>query len=137
MKYIPITLMLSFVIWLIYMADMDHSHAILTAGRSVVYGDKIAHFFLFGSLSLCLNIALDLRKISFVRKEFYLSTAMVFFTCVSEEISQLAFESRTFDLLDILSDVLGIWLFSSRRIVVWSVGILNRIQKIVLQMHLW
>lgn len=120
-KYLPSLLFFSFIIWMISQADLDQSNVIMDMGHAVPWGDKIGHFSLFGIMALLLNVALHFRRINIKKRLFHLGSVIVFAFAVVEEFTQLAFSTRTFDLLDMLFDLLGIGILSSvafRRFVV-------------------
>ena len=120
-KYLPTSVFFSFILWMITQADLDRSNIIMDVGHAIPWGDKIGHFILFGVLALLLNIALRFRQIRIQIREFHLGSVIVFAFAVAEEFSQLAFSSRTFDVIDMLFDLFGIGLMSSvsfRRFIV-------------------
>jgi uncharacterized membrane protein YhaH (DUF805 family) len=112
-KFIPFTLFFLFICWLIVLADLDKENPILYIGHKVPFGDKIGHFMLYGLLALLINIALKFKKIHYKNVSWLLGSSMVLIFAISEEFSQLAFESRTFDFVDMLFNVLGVLFLSS------------------------
>ena len=96
-------------------------------GHAVPAGDKIGHFSLFGILALLLNITLRFRQINISTRRFHLGSIIVFAFAVIEEYSQLAFSTRTFDLVDMLFDLLGIGILSS---VAFRRFLIRRLQKL-------
>jgi VanZ family protein len=75
------------------------------------YGDKIGHFFLMGTFSLLVNLALEARTVRFGRFTPLLGTLIVLLLVTLEEISQNWVDTRTFSLLDLAFDWAGIWIF--------------------------
>jgi VanZ family protein len=75
------------------------------------YGDKIGHFFLMGTFSLLVNLALGARTVRFGRFTPLLGTLIVLFIVTLEEFSQNWVDTRTFSLLDLAFDWAGIWVF--------------------------
>jgi hypothetical protein len=73
--------------------------------------DKIGHFMLIGSTAFLLNIAFSLRTWRVLGYRWLLGGTLVAVAFTLEEISQLWFPSRTFDLLDLASDYAGILCF--------------------------
>lgn len=112
-KFVPSLLFFSFITWMIVQADMDKSNIIMEIGRSVPWGDKIGHFMLFGILALLINMALSFKQVIIRKRLFHVGSLIVFSFAAIEEFSQLAFSTRTFDLIDMLFDLFGIGLFSS------------------------
>ncbi len=113
LNYIPAALFFVFVIWMMVLADLDKTNLIIDVGHSVPAGDKIGHFILFGMLALLLNMALQFRQIDLRSRTFHLGSVLVFAFACLEEFSQLAFSTRTFDLIDMLFDLFGIGVLSS------------------------
>jgi len=113
LKYLPILLFFSFIIWMVVLADINQENLIMKVGNAVPGGDKIGHFSLFGILALLLNIALKFRKINIRNRSFHLGSVVVFAFATLEEFSQLGFSTRTFDVTDMLFDLFGIGVFSS------------------------
>ncbi|MGL1888081.1 MAG: VanZ family protein [Reichenbachiella sp.] len=111
--YFPPFAFFTFIIWMIFQADMDQNNIIMEIGHSVPYGDKIGHFMLFGLLALLLNMALKFKQINISSRKFHLGSVVVFAFAIGEEFTQLAFETRTFDLIDMLFDLFGIGILSS------------------------
>jgi len=102
-----------FICFLIIQADLDKENLLIYVGHHIPFGDKIAHFVLYGLLALLINISLKFKTVSTKLYTFYLGSIGVISFAIIEEFSQLAFESRTFDLIDILADCIGIVLLSS------------------------
>lgn len=69
--------------------------------------DKAGHFLLIGGFAFFVNLALGLRQ----WRGFLLGSLLVAVACLAEEISQLWFPARTFDLLDLVADLAGILFF--------------------------
>jgi len=85
-------------------------------------GDKAGHFLLMGALSALVNLGLRARPASRGSHCFILGSMVVAVLVTMEEISQLWFRTRTFSLLDLGFDYVGIlcgaylaWLMSRRR----------------------
>ena len=100
-----------FLFTLIWLADSGRGQWLFNLVRLVPGGDKTGHFVLFGMLSLLLNVVwrgsigrcgeFTVLKGSFIAAVF----------AVAEEVSQMFFATRTFDLLDLSAGLVGIWLF--------------------------
>ncbi|MEM6644262.1 MAG: VanZ family protein [Bacteroidota bacterium] len=112
-QILPLVGFFFFVLWLIIEADLNRSNFISEIGHSIPWGDKIGHFSLFGILALLLNTAIRFRQISIFRRKFHLGSVIVFAFAIAEEFTQIAFSTRTFDLLDMLFDLVGIGVLSS------------------------
>jgi len=107
-KYLSPALFFSFIIWMIFQADLDRDNLIMTIGQAVPFGDKIGHFLLFGTLALLINKALNFRIVRKWNLRFYFGSVIVLTFAICEEFTQLAFDNRTFDFVDMLFDVLGV-----------------------------
>jgi len=112
-KYLPTFSFFSFITWMVIQADMDKENIIMKVGHAIPWGDKIGHFILFGLLALLLNIALKFKQVRIYKRVFHLGSVIVFSFAVAEEFSQLAFSTRTFDVIDMLFDLFGIGVLSS------------------------
>ncbi|WP_256871047.1 VanZ family protein [Shewanella sp. Scap07] len=99
-------MMLLFISWAIYSANIGQQTLFTELVRALPYGDKIGHFVLFGTLSLLLNLSLSMRV--FRPLKCYWGTLLVAVFVVVEEGSQALIPSRTFDLADLLADAGGL-----------------------------
>ncbi len=68
--------------------------------------DKLGHFLLMGTLALLVNVCLGWRRIGVGK--VLLGSIIVLAVVAAEECSQVFFKTRTFDLLDLTADYLGI-----------------------------
>jgi len=112
MRFTPVIILTLFIAWVIYQADTEQHNLLMSLGK-IKYLDKVAHFTLFGLLALSINNALHFQSIQIFFRKIYLGSIMVLIVALIEEFSQLGFESRTFDWIDMLFDLLGISFFSS------------------------
>jgi len=97
-----------FILFIIYLADSaDHNFAFRLIGN-IPYGDKIMHALLYGTMALFLNYGLNYRSF----KTLQLGAIIVLVFATLEEITQYWIPSRTFDLVDLLADFIGVILFS-------------------------
>lgn len=71
-------------------------------------GDKAGHFLLMGTLSLLVNLSFGLRQVEFFSRRVLLGTLVVLVVVILEEASQLWFSARTFSLVDLGFDYMGI-----------------------------
>lgn len=95
---------------IIFIADGQYSH-LLHPIRGIPYGDKISHFLLMGFLSLLVNLSLSCARFRVLGIYILKGSLIVALLVTLEEFSQLFIKYRTFDLVDLLSDYLGIFLF--------------------------
>ncbi|MEQ8685316.1 MAG: VanZ family protein [Imperialibacter sp.] len=111
MRYIPSLLFFLFLCFIIVMADTNHKLHIMKVFEGVPLGDKVGHFMLFGFLAGLINVALKFRRLKIRSLDINMAGVIVLSFAVAEEFTQLAFAARTFELADMLSDVLGVWSF--------------------------
>jgi polysaccharide biosynthesis protein VpsQ len=103
-----------FALWLIFEKDMGVSNAIIDYVAAWPNGDKVGHFLLFGTVSFCAVIASDFKIINISRYlVIYKASLFVAVIVIIEECSQIWLITRTFELADLLANILGILVFSS------------------------
>lgn len=100
-----------FIVGLVALADSGHGRQLFRLADKVPAGDKIGHFLLFGGLSFLVNLVLRAAEIRLGRISLLKGSAAVLVVATLEEFSQLFLRSRSFDLMDLTADALGIWLF--------------------------
>ena len=71
--------------------------------------DKVCHFLLMGTMAFLTNLALRGRKIQYANKTLYVGSLIVLILVTLEELSQIFVSSRSFDLIDLSFDILGIY----------------------------
>lgn len=96
---------------IVYLADHNQYHTLFSIIRSVPGGDKSGHFLLMGLFAFLLNWSLRCRTLNLYARRILLGSLIVSVLVTLEEISQLLVRHRSFDLLDLLFDYLGIWMF--------------------------
>lgn len=79
--------------------------------RALPLGDKLGHFLLMGTLSLLVNLCLSCRAVRVAGARLLLGSVVVLASVAAEEFSQLFLRRRSFDLLDLAFDALGVFLF--------------------------
>ena len=100
------------ILFIIFLADTaDHNFAFRLIGH-IPYGDKLMHGLLYGIMAFLLNYGLNYKSFNFLQ----LGAVVVLTFATLEEISQYWIPSRTFDLGDLLADVIGVILFSLIRL---------------------
>jgi len=100
-----------FISYIIFLADTADLNYGLEIVRIIPYGDKFFHALLYGMMAMFLNYGLDYKK--FYRVQ--LGAILVLTFAAIEECSQYFIATRTFDLGDLLADLVGIVLFSLGR----------------------
>jgi hypothetical protein len=106
------TIFFLFILWIIYMANVGASTFFFDLVKTVSLGDKIGHMVLFGLLTLGLNISLNYRSLPGGNAGLLLGSSLVFAFAIIEELTQQLCPTRTFDMADLMADVVGITLFS-------------------------
>jgi len=102
---------LLFILWIIYSANVGDNNIFFNLVSKIPYGDKVGHFFLFGILTLLLNIALKFKRFKLWPKLPF-GTILVSVFVVLEELSQGFFPNRTLDITDLIADGIGITIFT-------------------------
>lgn len=111
-----------FACWLIYQKDLGISNSIINYVAAWPNGDKVGHFLLFGFLSFCAVFATDFKKASTSRYvPMYLASLVVCALVTIEECSQLLFKTRSFEIADIMANILGVMTFSYAALGIESV----------------
>jgi len=100
------------IVCAIYSANTGSSMPAMHLLRSIAYGDKVAHFLLFGFFSFLLNMALSTKRFKFGRFSVYRGTVLVGLLALLEELSQRFISNRTFEYFDLLADFAGIFFFA-------------------------
>ena len=102
----------SFAVVAIIIGLADHRDTQFIFGwvHAVPGGDKFCHFLIFGGLALVANHSLRCRTVAFAGGRVLLGSLVVLILAAAEEVSQLYIPGRSFDLLDLAADALGIWL---------------------------
>jgi hypothetical protein len=127
LTWIVLGMFVAFVVTLICLADAGRAGRLFLLVSHIPAGDKVGHVFLFGTLALLANVALGAPRMQFGSVSVLKGSFFVLIPTVLEEFSQLWFRSRTFDLLDLLADGIGIllggWLavLLLGRISLWTV----------------
>ncbi|ALG68974.1 VanZ family protein [Beggiatoa leptomitoformis] len=100
-----------FIICLIIVADQGHYNYVLKQVHAIPYGDKVGHFILMGLLAFVINMGLNCAQFSWKNIKLLKGSVFVVTFVTLEEISQYFFPNRHFDMGDLFSDYLGIFLF--------------------------
>lgn len=102
----------AFILYIIFEANRGQLPESVQWYRSVPGSDTTSHFLLIGTLALLVNLAwraatMQVLGVSVLRGTFWVALFVVL-----EELSQMALPTRTFSLLDLSADLLGIALAS-------------------------
>lgn len=98
-----------FIIWIIFRTDTNQPTVFHRIALAQPYGDKIGHFCIFFILTLSANLAFQLKRIRVFGAHLFLGAVLILLFGLAEELSQLYFPKRTFDLKDIMADLIGIF----------------------------
>lgn len=101
-----------FICWVIYRADQGEPTFIAGFIRQFKHGDKAGHLILYGVLALLVNLALNHRTIKIFSYSILTGSFLVGTFAILEEFTQIALASRSFEVYDIICDLVGITLFS-------------------------
>lgn len=72
------------------------------------YGDKFAHATLMGLLTFLLNLAMNGKTIKWRNQKWLLMSLLMIPLVTIEEFSQIFLDNKSFDLLDLLANYIGI-----------------------------
>ncbi len=112
----------AFIVAIIILADTHHL-GLLSGVYEIPFGDKAGHFFLYGLLSLVVNLAVFQARPTDNRSRLALITCLILALLVGlEELSQIWIPSRTPSLLDLAASYLGVAFFA------WCAVWLKRIE---------
>jgi hypothetical protein len=97
-----------FLVAVIVAADDGKFRSFFALVDFIPGGDKAGHFVLMGTLAWLLDAALKRRRVVAWRRRVLLGSVITALAVTFEEISQLHFATRHFDLLDLAADYAGI-----------------------------
>ena len=100
-----------FILYVIALANQGELGYLGVIVYELPYTDKMGHFILMGLLAFFINLSLKCSTISIGNWNFLKGSLIILILVTLEEISQLLFDTRTFDLMDLFADYLGIFLF--------------------------
>ncbi len=110
LKWLPFSLFFLFVTGIIIGNDLGQLRTIVNWVGSLPFGDKIGHMVFMGTLAFLLDYALDGRMVKIGGLKVLLGCSIVAIGITIEEISQIWIPWRTFDLVDLSANYLGIGL---------------------------
>jgi len=105
-------ILFAFIVWIIYMANISADSLFFDLVKATPYGDKVGHVLLYGFLTLAANLTFRIRTFVVYGWRFYIGTVIVSLLVFLEELSQAFLPSRTFDLVDLAADMIGITVFT-------------------------
>ncbi|PCJ63086.1 MAG: trypsin [Planctomycetota bacterium] len=101
-----------FILWIIILADMGVESRLLGFVGLIPFGDKVGHVILFGLLAFGANVSTKFKTIRVGNFDWFVGSIIVAVFAVMEECSQCFFPKRTFELLDLFADAVGILYFT-------------------------
>ncbi len=104
-------LYLLFLTGVVISADLGLTPWLFAPVRAWPYSDKICHLVLMGIFSYLLNTAFHCATVRLGWMKILLGSLIVGSLATLEEFSQVFIERRSCNLLDLLSDLAGIYLF--------------------------
>jgi len=107
---IALTGFVGFLVGLVILADSGHGSVLFRLAGTIPFGDKVGHLLLFGTLSFLVNLLARGAELKVFAWKILKGNAMILPVVTLEECSQVFFRSRTFDLVDLASDFIGICL---------------------------
>jgi len=109
MRYYCVAYFLSLAL-LIYLVDRRVLHHFPYYVQGVPHWNKYLHFFGYGVLSFCFNLAIDCKRIVIKNHRFLLGSLIIGVLAELEECSQLYIPGRTFGWPDLTANFLGVFL---------------------------
>ena len=96
---------------IVFCADRLDYQYLFSFIRAIPGGDKLGHFILMGLFAFLFNVSLSCRTIRIVGRPVLLGSIIVITIITIEELSQNLIPYRSFDLLDLTADYLGVFVF--------------------------
>jgi VanZ family protein len=96
------------IVALVWSADQGALPGWLAFHNQIPFGDKVGHFLLFGMFSLAINGVTCFKRVKVFGRSVFLGVLITLLFVTIEEFSQLFIAQRTFSLLDLLANILGI-----------------------------
>ena len=96
------------IISAIFVIGADTGFEGFRAFYNVPGGDKLGHFLLIGTLAFLVNASLGARRIRLGPLQPLLGSLLVTLVVTAEEFSQIFLAHRSFDLMDLTADFVGI-----------------------------
>lgn len=93
---------------IVFCADQLSYQHLFTFIRAIPGGDKAGHFVLMGVFAFLANLSLSCRTVRVAGRSVLLGSLIVLTLITLEELSQSLVPYRSFDLLDLVADYLGV-----------------------------
>ncbi|MBN8458502.1 MAG: VanZ family protein [Verrucomicrobia bacterium] len=111
-KHLPTAAFAAFLAWIVFLADTSRPSVFFSLVKWIPLGDKLGHLILFGTLAWLFNRSLRYRLLVGRPLVLPLGSVLALVIAAGEELTQLAFPNRNFDLADLAADFVGIAIFS-------------------------
>ena len=105
-------LFITFIAYILYAANVGHEIFFFKILKSVPMGDKLAHIVLIGTLAFLVNLLLQVKTFKIRKRELLLGSLIVFGLVTVEEFTQIYIPTRSFDLVDLMANYIGIGIAS-------------------------
>lgn len=99
------------LILIILAANLGIGEGFFLLVSKIPYFDTLGHFVLLGTLSLFVNLGFTSNRVRLLRLPLLKSCLILAAIITLEEFSQIFLARRSFDLLDLSANYLGIFLF--------------------------
>ena len=109
---IALVIFLMFLVFIVYSADRGRLPEAVSFYKQIPLGDALGHFCLMGLLAFLAVLGSKARFFRLAGKRIPLGSIVVLAIVCLEEFSQLFIPGRTFSLIDLAADFLGILAFS-------------------------
>jgi polysaccharide biosynthesis protein VpsQ len=110
LRWLPFSLLFLAISGVTVGIDVGRLKSVTGWINSLPFGDKFGHLFIIGLLTFLLNYALAGRMVKIGRLKLLLGCTTVAVIMTVEECSQFWIAARTFDLIDLSANYLGITL---------------------------
>ncbi len=107
-RWLPAVLFFAFIGWIIIDADLGTKNPFIQFAHSIPYGDKIGHACIYGTMAILVTVASRFKTWSLAQLPIFYGTSLVLLFALAEEGTQYFFKTRSFDLYDVLADLIGI-----------------------------
>lgn len=108
---------LLFLSLLILMRNLNLGNSVFSLMNNIPHSDKLGHFFLYGLLTYLMSFALKHKSFKLMTIRIRMAPVIMLFATFMEECSQITQEFRTFSLLDMLANAVGIVCFGALAIL--------------------
>lgn len=108
---------LLFLSTVIFMKNLNRGNSVFGILQNIPHVDKLGHFFLYGLLTYLMSFALRQRRFKLLNIRIPLAPFIMLIATFMEECSQIMQEFRTFSLLDMLANIIGVVCFGS--LAIW------------------